>query len=219
MSMDRQDFSYRPPNRLLGALALAGLASAASAAAVTLHFELDGDPLSTADVVYTEDPVTWTVYASFTGYPDPGAYFGGFVGSFVPVVSTDNGVLGSVSNLTSLMQGSGTAASGDGVRVDNVNVFHSALLQTNDPSNPIAIFSFDLTVDGVTGAVDPDAPIALTYAPDGLASVFPDAGIFSLPDEYTEINVISDRLFVPSPGVAGVVGPVGLALARRRRTG
>ena len=201
--------------------ALAGIAAAspaASGAAVTLHFELDGDPLSTTDAVYTDTPVTWTVYASFTGYADPGAYFGGFVGSFVPVVSTGNGVLGSVGNLTSLMQGSGTAASGDGVRVDNVNVFHSALLQTNDPSNPIAIFSFDLTVDGVSGAVDPDAPIRLTYAAEGLASVFPDAGIFSLPDEYTEINVISDRLFVPSTGVAGVValGSLGFGLGRRR---
>jgi hypothetical protein len=204
-----------------GLHALAGIAaacSAASGASVTLHFELDGDPLVFSEIGYTDEPVTWTVFASFTGYADNSAYFGGVVGSFFPVLGPGHGVLGSVTNLTTLMAGEGTPAAGNGAAVEDINIFHSALLQTDDASNPIAIFSFDLTVDGVTGVADPDDPVWLTYAPEGVASVFPDSGIFSLPDEFTQINVISDRLRVPGPGVPGVLalGSLGFTLGRRR---
>ena len=43
------------------------------------------------------------------------------------------------------------------------------------------------------------------------------SGIFSLPDEYTSVNIISDRLVIPAPGAAAVLGLGGLVATRRRR--
>jgi hypothetical protein len=180
-------------------LSIAGLAAAATAQSVTLHFDIDGDPLGGQDVV--ADSASWTVYASFTGYSDPAAYFGGFVGSF------DASGDGAASNLQNLMAGEGTAATANGASIETINIFHSALLQTNDPANPIAIFSFDTS--GTTSE--------LSYSASGLASVFADGGLFSLPDEFTSVNIISDRLVIPAPGAAAVLGLGGLVATRRRR--
>lgn len=180
-------------------LSIAGLAAAATAQSVTLHFDIDGDPLGGSDVV--ADSASWTVYASFTGFADANAYFGGFVGSF------DATGDGAASNLQNLMAGEGTPAAANGASVESVNIFNSALLQTNDNSNPIAIFSFDTS--GTTSE--------LSYGATGLASVFPDGGIFSLPTEFTSVNIISDRLVIPAPGAAAVLGLGGLVATRRRR--
>ncbi len=181
-------------------LSIAGLAAAATAQSVTLHFDIDGDPLGGSDVV--ADSATWTVYASFTGYTDPSAYFGGFVGSFLG--SGD----GAAADLTNLMGQQGVAATANGADV-TVNIFNSALFQTNNPANPLAIFSF--TTSGTTSE--------LSYGADGTASVFPSSSIFALPDEYegVAVNIISDRLVIPAPGAAAVLGLGGLVATRRRR--
>ena len=55
-------------------LSIAGLAAAATAQSVTLHFDIDGDPLAGNDVVSASGDASWTVYASFSGF-DAGAYF------------------------------------------------------------------------------------------------------------------------------------------------
>jgi len=195
---------------------------AAAGVSVTLHFELDNDPLTGPAIVsYQGEPVRWTVYASFSGYGSADAYFGGFVGSFDPVVTSggsgDATVNGSVSNLSSLMAGEGTPAQGNGASVESVNIFHSALLGTDNPSNPLAIFAFDLSVSSVSGSIDPDAPPRLTYTADGIASVFANSSIFLLPDEFTEIAVLSDVLAIPAPGVALSAGVIGVGMLRRRR--
>lgn len=180
-------------------LSIAGLAAAASAQGVTLHFDLDGDATTASDVV--ADAGSWTVYASFTGFADANAYFGGWVGSF------DASGDGAASNMTSLMGGEGAAASANGASVEGVNIFNSALLQTNDSANPLAIFSFD-----TAGTAS-----ELSYSASGLASVFANNGIFTLPDEFTSVTVISDRLVVPAPGAAALLGLGGLVATRRRR--
>jgi hypothetical protein len=46
-------------------------------------------------------------------------------------------------NLVNLMAGAGTTANANGASIENINIFNSALLGTDDASNPIAIFSFD----------------------------------------------------------------------------
>ena len=179
-------------------LSIAGLAAAASAQGVTLHFDIDGDALTGSDVV--ADSASWTVYASFTGF-DAGAYFGGFVGSF------DATGDGSASNLANLMAGAGTEAAANGAGIENLNIFNAALLGTNDPANPIAIFSFD-----TSGTAS-----ELSYAATGVSSMFADSGILTLPTEFTSVNIISDRLVVPAPGAAAVLGLGGLVATRRRR--
>ena len=178
--------------------ALAGIAAAASAQSVTLHFDADGDGLA-GSVVAASD-ASWTVYATFTGFPAADAYFGGWVGSF------DATGDGAASNLVNLMGGAGTAAAASGADINNINIFNSALLGTDDQSNPLAIFSFD-TAGTAT---------ELSYDASGIASMFADSGIFGTPIE-TQYSVVSDRLVVPAPGAAAVLGLGGLVATRRRR--
>lgn len=179
-------------------LSIAGLAAAASAQSVTLHFDIDGDPLTGSDVV--ADSASWTVWASFTGFADADAYFGGFVGSF------DGNGDGSASNLMNLMAGEGTVAAASGASIVNINMFNNALLGTDDNSNPLAIFSFDTS--GTTSE--------LSYSATGVASMFADGNIFGTPIP-TDFVVISDRLVVPAPGAAALLGLGGLVATRRRR--
>ena len=204
-------------------VAVAGLACSAGVVSaqpnVPLHFTLDGDPLSTGDRVYDGSPATWTVFASFTGYPDPQAYFGGFVGSFSADLRFDGTLSGSVGNLTNLMAGEGTTPTTDGTTIENINIFNNALLGTDDPSNPIAIFAFDMTVDGVT-SLDPDQPLGVRYTAQGFANMFANSDIFTLFDEFPQFSIISDTLFVPGGGAGAVLGlGVLVSAGRRRRTG
>ena len=178
-------------------LSIAGLAAAATAQSVTLHFDIDGDPLTGSDV--DGSSASWTVFASFTGFPDADAYFGGFVGDW-----NANGD-GVASNLVNLMAGEGTTAAANGASIGNLNIFNNALLGTDDNSNPLAIFSFDTS--GTTSE--------LSYSAEGVANMFADGNIFGTPLD-TQFVVISDRL-VPAPGAAAVLGLGGLVAARRRR--
>jgi len=186
-------------------LAVAGLATAATAQGVTLHFDVDGDPTTGLQAVRGDGNASWSVYASFTGYPDDSAYFGGFVGTF------DASGSGTASNPVGLMNGEGTPPSTSGGDITDINMFNSALLGTNDPANPIEVFSFD-----TSGTVEGDP---LSYGATGTASMFADDGIFALPDEFVDgdINIISDTVVVPAPGAMALLGLGGLAAARRRR--
>lgn len=180
-------------------LAVAGLAAGAVAQGVTLSFSAD------ATEVNVGDTVSWTVSASFTGYTDATAYFGGFVGTFD---ASDAG-LGTSGNFANLMAGQGTAPAANGASVDSVNVFNAALLQTDDPANPIDIFTFDV----VTGSAG-----VLSYSASGLSTVFANDGIFTLGDEFTSASINSDSVnIVPAPSAAALLGLGGLVAARRRR--
>ena len=183
-------------------LAIAGLAAAASAQGVTLHFDLDGDATTGTDVISASGEGSWSVYASFTGYGSA-AYFGGFVGSF------DASGDGAAANPVSLMAGNGTTPTASGADIVDINMFNSALLGTNDPSNPLAVFTFDTS----------GTAVELSYGATGTASLFADSCIFTLPEEFVDgdINIISDRLVVPAPGAMALLGLGGLAAARRRR--
>ena len=181
-------------------LSIAGLATAATAQGVTLHFDIDGDPLTGNDVVAADGNASWTVYASFTGFPNAEAYFGGFVGSF------DASGDGAAADLANLMAGEGTAAAAAGASIVDINIFNNALLGTDDTSNPLAIFSFNTS----------GTATELSYAASGVASMFEDGNIFGTPIE-TSFTIISDRVLVPAPGAAAVLGLGGLVAARRRR--
>lgn len=177
--------------------AIAGLAAAASAQSVSLSFSADASSVNVGDVV------NWTVSASFSGFGST-AYYGGYVGSFD---ASDAG-LGTAGNFMSGLAGEGTAPSANGASVDTLNFFNSALLGTDDPANPIEIFSFSVT----TGAAG-----NLSYAAGGVNTIFPDDGIFTLGEEYTA-QVSSDSVsIVPAPGALALLGLGGLAAARRRR--
>jgi len=193
------------------AAVIAGLVIGETAGqSVTLHFDLDGDPFTVSDTIYAGDANTWTVYASFTGYDDPSAYFGGFVGRFDPSAAG----IGAVSNLTNLMANAGVEPVADGGGVTAINIFHSVLLGTDDPSNPLPIFAFEFTPS--EDALDGDGE-TLSYTASGLASVFASNAILLLDDQYTDLNLISDRVFIPGQAaIAVLLG--GMGLAHRRRT-
>ena len=68
----------------------------------------------------------------------------------------------------------------------------------------------------MTGAVDPDFAPRLGYTADGIVSVFPEGGLFTLP-ENVPFSVISDVLVVPVGGTGPVLLAGAMSLARRRR--
>ena len=181
-------------------LAVAGLATAATAQGVTLHFSADSTSVNVGDTI------SWTVSASFTGFADASAYFGGFTGTYD---ASDNG-LGTSGNFANLMAGTGTPATPNGASVATVNIFNAALLGTNDNANPIDIMTFDVVTS--SGGV-------LSYGATGVSTMFPDDGIFSLGQEFSasvdsaSVNIVP----VPAPGAFALLGLGGLAAARRRR--
>lgn len=179
-------------------IAIGGLAAAASAQSVTLFFSAD----STAPSI--GDTISWTVSARFSGYDDPSAYFGGFLGSFV---ASDN-ALGTAGNFQNMLVDEGTPQTGNGASVEGINIFNAALLGSDDPSNPIDIFSFDVTWDAVG---------FLSYDAVGVVTMFPDDGIFTLGEEFTDFNVVSDTVGFPTPGAGMGIALGGLMVARRRR--
>jgi len=187
-------------------LTLAGMTAAAAAGTTaTIHFDLNGDP-TTADTVVAAvgDTLSWTVWGSFEGYPDDSAYFGGFVGEFL----ANNPSAGQASNVQVLMPGNATTPTPNGASIENINMFASALLGNNDPANPLMAMTFDTEVMTAEG---------FNYSTDGTTSVFPDDGIFTLPDEFESASVITDSVIIPAPGAVAMLGLGGLAVARRRR--
>lgn len=195
-------------------IALVGLSSAYASAgrSVTLSFAAD------SSFVGMGDTINWTVTASFTGFDDSNPYFGGFVGSFVAENSGDF----VASNFTNRMTGEGTAPTANGGSVENVNIFNSALLGTEDFSNPMDIFSFSTTVTDQPGGKNARF---ISFDADGVVSMFENDGIFTLPIVYDgpgTFNVVSDRVLYsgifPAPAGAAVLLMAGAVLARRRRT-
>lgn len=182
---------------------VAGLAAAASAQSVTLTFS------ASATTINVGDTVTWTVRASFTGFNDPTAYYGGFAGPAAPFaqfLANDNG-LGVSQNLQNLMAFQGVPATSVGASVSNINIFQSALLGAV-VSGPMDIFRFDV-VAGAVGVLDYDAT--------GVHTVFPNNGPFTLGVQVPG-SVVSDRVnIVPAPAGLALIGLGGLVAVRRRR--
>jgi hypothetical protein len=194
----------RLPVKSIAITAVAGLAAAASAQGVTLTFSAD---TTQADI---GDTIGWTVSAEFTGFPDSTAYYGGFSGpepTFGQFIASDAG-LGTAGNFVNMMGGEGVPPMANGASVEMVNIFNSALLGTNDPANPLMIFSFDV-VAGAAGD--------LSYTGEGVHTVFPDDGIFTLGEEVPGMSVSDTVTIVPAPGAFALLGLGGLAAARRRR--
>ena len=160
----------RYANMMVGALAT--LAGGAIAQSVTLHFESDRPAVRTGETAH------WVVRASFAGYPDPTAYFGGFVGDF-PVIDPESGV---AMNYVSHMVGNVTTPTFNGASIENLNFFNSALLGSDDPANPIDIGEFDVAVTATEGS--------LSYDALGVASVFYEDFIFLPPDQYLNDDTI-----------------------------
>ncbi len=109
-----------------------------------------------------------------------------------------------------MMNGQGTPQAANGASVEGVNIFNAALLGSNDPSNPIDIFSFEV-VAGAAGS--------LSYVANGVNTVFPDDGIFTLGEEFAG-QTSSDAVTInaiPAPGAVALLGLGGLVAARRRR--
>ncbi|MBZ0171982.1 MAG: hypothetical protein K8E66_06345, partial [Phycisphaerales bacterium] len=136
-----------------------------------------------------QDPVEWTVSASLTGYDDPTAYFGGFGGVFFP----RHFGMAHVLVFENLM------AHGDPPIIfaeafHDVNIFNSAVAGTDDPSNPIDIAWF-LLMHELFGVQ--------AFTAIGTAWVYPDNALVTLPDEYTEFEVVTDWVFVGGGGFQG----------------
>ena len=186
----------------IATVTLAGLPAAAAAQSVTLTFTADRTEVSIGETV------SWVVSASFTGFDDPSAYFGGFNGSFVAAFSGSAQIL----STTNLLPFEGLPPTFDGATIHDVNIFQAALLGSDDSANPINIFAFEMQVltpvglNSITG-----------FGVDGFATVFPDNGIFTGGEEFVDIIVRTDGI-VPAPGVACVlVGGLGVVTSRRRR--
>ena len=91
-----------------------------------------------------------------------------------------------------------------------VNIFNAALLGTDDQTNPLPIFQFDMVFTAVG---------VLSYDANGTANMFPNDSPVTVPRQ-TNFEVVSDRVGIPTPGagaVLAVAGLVGSAGVRRRR--
>ncbi len=185
--------------KTIAIMSIAGLAAAASAQSLSVDFGADVTQAAMGDTIH------WTATVSFTGFSDPSAYFGGFVGDFLASDSS----LGTAGNFVNHMNGEGVPATGNGADV-NLNIFNSALLGTDDQSNPYLIFEWDVTAGANTGD--------LSYSDSGVWSMFTDDGIFTLPTEMMA-TVTSDVVGVniPAPGALALLGLGGLTATRRRR--
>jgi hypothetical protein len=183
---------------------VAGLAAAASAQSVTLTFS------ASTTTVNVGDTVTWTVRASFTGFADPTAYYGGFAPSTNngQLLASDDalGVAQNFQNLMSLFHNYSNGVS-NGASVIEISLGQSILL------GPVTYGAMDIFIfDVVTSAVG-----VLEYDVDGPHLVYPDDGIFTL-GIFVPGSVVSDRVnIIPAPAGLVLVGLGGLAAARRRR--
>lgn len=188
--------------KLVAIASIAGLAAAATAGSTaTVNFSAD------RSVANLGETITWTVSIGFAGYGSGSAYVGGFVGNFD---ASDNALAVSAFP-QNFMGGEGVAAvAGVDASVRSVNIFNSALLGTDDQSNPLVVFQFEAL------ALDLGD---LSYAADGVVSVFASDFIFETPDEYNGLDVSTSDVvsIVPAPAAAALLGFGGLATARRRR--
>lgn len=116
-----------------------------------------------------------------------------------------------ILSTTNLLPFEGLLPTFEGATINDVNVFQSALLDFDDTANPIDIFAFELQVL---------APVGLNsftgFGMDGVATVIPDDGIFSLGEEYIDITVRSGGV-LPPPGAGLVLLGGGLSMANRGR--
>jgi hypothetical protein len=194
------EFKEEIQMKAIAITAIAGLAAAATAGtSVDLNFAADR---TSADLGET---ITWTVSASFTGTAASG-YFGGFVGDYV---ASDN-ALGVSAFWISNMGGNATTPEGGvDASMRGFNYFNSALLGTDNQDNPIVIGTFQ-TVAGAVGD--------LSFSADGVVSLFNDDGIFTLPAEFSGLDVSSSDTvaIVPAPGALALLGLGGLIAGRRR---
>lgn len=186
-------------------MTVAGLAAAASAQSMSVHFSAD------ATSVLVGETINWTVTVTHT-FPDAGAYFGGFAGPAAPFgqfLASDNS-LGNAHSMATIMANTAVAPTTDGANVGNINVFNSALLGTNNPANPIDFYTFSVDTTNVGD---------LSYSASGVWSMFANSGIFTLPTEFTSPDLTSDvvSIVIPAPGAFALLGLGGLAAARRRR--
>jgi hypothetical protein len=163
--------------------AVCGLALPAFGQGVTLHFTADRSTATRGEVVH------WVVSASFSGYGDT-AYFGQFEGDFL----ASNPMLGLAFDPVSLMQNSSSSPTAYGAHIQDINIWNSALLGTNDSNNPLEIFEFNVQIGADEGS--------LSYLADGSLHVFPDNSIFSIPDIYDAANhVVSDTVEIQAGGL------------------
>ena len=183
--------------RVSAASAIVGIAaSIASGQSVSLHFDAD------REFAFSGDVVTWTVYASFTGFDDPTAYFGGFIGS-----AWIEGSDAQVVSFENLMSGEAVPPSFVGGSLENVNIFNNALLGTDDQANPIPIFRVGTEIRTF---------LATNMDADGTLFMFADNDPLGVPIPVTEFTVTSDVINLPSPGSAWCVVAV-VGVTRRRR--
>lgn len=190
--------------KTIAIMTVAGLAAAASAQSMSVHFS------AAQTSVLVGETINWTVSVSHT-FSDPGAYFGGFAGPAAPFgqfIASDS-TLGSAQNMSTIMAGEAVAPTTSGASIANINVFNSALLGTNNPANPIDFYTFDVVAENEG---------VLSYGASGVWSMFANSGIFTLPTEFTSPDLTSDSVnIVPAPGAFALLGLGGLAAARRRR--
>lgn len=178
--------------------AIAGLAAAASAQSLSVHFA------ATASEINVGDSVNWSVQVTATGYGST-AYLGGFVGSF----DASDSSLGDAGNWVSNFAGNATTPLFDGASITTINSFNSALLGSDDQA----------LVEGFAWSVTAANEGILDYASSGTWSFFGNDGIFTLPDEFDAqtASVTSDRVsIVPAPGALALLGLGGLVAGRRR---
>lgn len=169
------------------------LAGAASAQP-TMNFSANGTQFNIGQ------SVSWTVSVSFdvADFPDPTAYVGGFVGSFI----ASNQSLGTAAAVSNLFGGQAIETTVSGADINNINIFNAAILATDDPSNPIDIMTFDV-IAGATGVLNYDA--------SGVLFIYPDDDISTSPQDFQlrppPFNVTSDSVtFVPAPGAFILLG-------------
>ncbi len=173
------------------------LAGNASAQSVSLHFDAD------REFAFRGDIVTWTVYASFTGFDDPTAYIGGFVGS-----AWVEGSDAQVVSFENLMSGAGASPRFVGGHLHDINIFNTVLLGTDDSANPIPIFRVGTEIETF---------VATSMNAGGTISVLANDDLLTEPTLFAEFAVTSDFINLPGAGV-GLCFAVGFGLAGRRRS-
>jgi hypothetical protein len=169
----------------IAAISTAVLFGPAAAQAVTIRFTSpDG-----GQAVGGSEPIEWTVSASFTGFDDPTAYFGGFRGAFLPRVFGSAFVF-EFENL--LAHGGPPVINGDAIL--KVDVWNSAQAGTDDPSNPIDVARFASFVELFR---------VFAYTAVGEAWVYPDDHVLTPPVVIREVRVETEWIFAGNGGFQG----------------